>query len=124
MVNTKFPKTVSPDDFVALVNKCGNGTYRIGVDENLERFDSFRATIFFSGARWDYVHSDINTTKILVLFSEADGTKYDKIHIYNIESIELVRCNDLGAVYAITTGLVNQKRYLLYLYSPTESQKT
>jgi len=119
MAKKKFANVNSPDEFITEVNRCGRGRYEIGIDENLEKFESLRATIFFNGARWEYVGE--NYTKELVLYSNTGGMNLDRIRISDINSVELVRCNEYGALYVITTGDMHQKRHLLYLDSPDKS---
>lgn len=116
MEKKKFANVNTPEEFVDEVNRCGSGRYEIGIDENLEKFESLRATIFFNGARWEYVGEEYR--RQLVLYSNANGTNLDRIRIFDIESVELVRCNEYGALYAITTGDMHPQRHLLYLDNP------
>lgn len=118
MARKKFAEVNSPEEFAAEVNRCGIGRYEIGIDENLEKFESLRATIFFNGARWEYVGEEYK--RQLVLYSNSNGMKLDRIRIFDIESVELVRCNEIGALYAITTGDVRPQRHLLYLNNPDQ----
>lgn len=116
MAKKKLADVNSPEEFIAEVNRCGKGRYEIGIDENLEKFESLRATIFFTGARWEYIGEEYK--RELVLYCKADGMNLDRIRIFDIESVELVRCNEYGALYAITTGDMHPQRHLLYLDNP------
>ena len=119
MASKKLENVNSPEKFVAEVNRCGSGRYEIGVDENIEKFESLRATIFFNGARWEYVGED--PERELVLYSNTGGTNLDQIRICDVESVELVRSNEVVALYAIITGDIHPQRHLLYLESPDKS---
>lgn len=116
MAKKKFANVNTPEKFVAEVNRCGSGRYEIGIDENLIKFESLRATIFFTGARWEYVGEEHK--RQLVLYTKADGMNLDRIRIFDIKSVELVRSNEHGALYIITTGDIHPQRHQLYLDNP------
>lgn len=110
------------DDFVEKVNWCGNGRYEIGIDESTKMTGTLRATVCFNRAYWMYVTESMVYDRILILSSTNAGAEQERIRIHNAQSVELLRCNELGAAYIITAGEMRQEKHLIYLDRATKDR--